>query len=385
MSETKSVVRYDNNYLQQYCKENGIELLKDYSTEKVNRDTIIEAKCLMEGCDKNIVKSFRNLTKNKVFLCEPCGKINMIEKVKEKLDIHFDTIKNNNNISKNIDEEWKIIPDNTDYSVSNYGNVKNNKRNTLINGYKYKSGYMCIKLGKTKTHYSIHRIVGELFIPNPENKPTINHKNKQREDNRVCNLEWATITEQNIHKNVNTKITHKINNTNQNNKNIDNELWKSIYGYEMYEISNMGRIKMLNGKIRNSFSDFNGYCSIRLKSGDISKSELVHRLVANTFIPNPENKPIVNHIDSNKKNNNINNLEWTNMSENISHAYNTGTHNQASKIIQYNKDKIKIQEFNSINDASRKLNICASTLSKLCRKKYSKTNLYNKLYYFEYI
>jgi hypothetical protein len=59
------------------------------------------------------------------------------KKVKEKLDIHFDTIKNNNNISKHIDEEWKIIPDNTDYSVSNYGNVKNNKRNTLINGYKY--------------------------------------------------------------------------------------------------------------------------------------------------------------------------------------------------------------------------------------------------------
>jgi hypothetical protein len=46
MSEIKSVVRYDYNYLQQYCKENSIELLKDYSTEKVNRDTIIEAKCL---------------------------------------------------------------------------------------------------------------------------------------------------------------------------------------------------------------------------------------------------------------------------------------------------------------------------------------------------
>jgi len=64
MSETKSVVRYDYNYLQKYCKENGIELLKDYSTEKVNRDTIIEAKCLIENCNDSCNKDFRNFVKN---------------------------------------------------------------------------------------------------------------------------------------------------------------------------------------------------------------------------------------------------------------------------------------------------------------------------------
>ena len=57
MSETKQRVRYDNNYLQKFCKENGIELLKDYSKENVNRDIIIEAKCSMECCDKYIIKS----------------------------------------------------------------------------------------------------------------------------------------------------------------------------------------------------------------------------------------------------------------------------------------------------------------------------------------
>jgi hypothetical protein len=64
MSEIKLVVRYDYNYLQQYCKENGIELLKDYSTEKVNRDTIIEAKCLIENCNDSCNKDFRNFVKN---------------------------------------------------------------------------------------------------------------------------------------------------------------------------------------------------------------------------------------------------------------------------------------------------------------------------------
>ena len=72
MSETKQVVRYDYNYLQQYCKENGIELLKDYSTEKVNRDTIIEAKCLTENCNNNVCKDFRAITKFGGCYCINC-------------------------------------------------------------------------------------------------------------------------------------------------------------------------------------------------------------------------------------------------------------------------------------------------------------------------
>lgn len=71
MSETKSVVRYDYNYLQQYCKENGIELLKDYSTEKVNRRLCIEAKCLMENCNNICSKDFRNFVKNGCY-CISC-------------------------------------------------------------------------------------------------------------------------------------------------------------------------------------------------------------------------------------------------------------------------------------------------------------------------
>ena len=94
-------------------------------------------------------------------------------------------------------EEWKRYK-NSNYEVSNLGNVRN------ING-KIKSqqldryGYLVTDLyinGKCK-NVKVHRLVAQTFIPNPENKPTVNHKNEIKSDNRVDNLEWATIKEQN--------------------------------------------------------------------------------------------------------------------------------------------------------------------------------------------
>jgi hypothetical protein len=83
MSEIKSVVRYDYNYLQQYCKENGIELLGDYSKEKVNRNTIIEAKCFMENCNDNVNKTFNSCVNHGGFYCKKCTKTNGVKKNKQ--------------------------------------------------------------------------------------------------------------------------------------------------------------------------------------------------------------------------------------------------------------------------------------------------------------
>ena len=82
MCETKSVVRYDYNYLQQYCKENSIELLKDYSTEKVNRNTIIEAICLKSGCQEKCVKGFRVIVMYGCY-CKKHTQENKLEKIKQ--------------------------------------------------------------------------------------------------------------------------------------------------------------------------------------------------------------------------------------------------------------------------------------------------------------
>ena len=97
------------------------------------------------------------------------------------------------------------------------------------------------------------------------------------------------------------------------------EIWKDVKGYEgKYKVSNKGRIKSLNyqnskkekllhlriGKKRQ------GYLDVMLSSKNVQKRHKIHRLVAEAFIPNPNNYPEINHIDEDVSNNNVNNLEW---------------------------------------------------------------------------
>jgi len=107
------------------------------------------------------------------------------------------------------EEIWKPIIDCENYQISNLGNIKNIKTNKYLHPYLDISGYQKISLciNKRTKSYKLHRLIGIHFIPNPENKPTIHHKNKIRHDNRIENLEWATMSEQNKAENKN--YTHK--------------------------------------------------------------------------------------------------------------------------------------------------------------------------------
>lgn len=104
------------------------------------------------------------------------------------------------------------------------------------------------------------------------------------------------------------------------------EIWKDIKEYEgLYQISNLGNVKSLKrNKLLKPIKDKDGYLCVTLYKMCKLKEKKVHRLVAQTFILNPENKPQVNHIDGNKQNNVVNNLEWCTRLENIEHAWKIG-------------------------------------------------------------
>lgn len=96
----------------------------------------------------------------------------------------------------------------------------------------------------------------------------------------------------------------------------------------------------------------NGYLLITLhKGGGVRTDACVHRVVAETFIPNPENKKCVNHIDGNKTNNVVSNLEWVTPSENTRHAYATGLNKHKRKIAQYTVDGTLVATYNSLTEA----------------------------------
>ena len=103
---------------------------------------------------------------------------------------------------------------------------------------------------------------------------------------------------------------------------LNEEIWKDIEGYEgLYQISNLGRIySNISNKILALRKNKRGYSQINLYKDGGRTMFSIHRLVAQTFIPNPENKPQVNHIDEDKTNNRVDNLEWVTSKENNNHG-----------------------------------------------------------------
>ena len=142
------------------------------------------------------------------------------------------------------------------------------------------------------------------------------------------------------------------------------EIWKPINNYiGLYEVSNTGKIKSLarrgNWKthIMSPRKSKDNYRRITLCKHSQTKTYLIHRLVADAFIPNPNNLPCINHIDGNKTNNNVNNLEWCTKSENMLHAFRTGLIKpekpwHRKPVLQYTLDGIFVKRYNSILEAN---------------------------------
>lgn len=328
-------------------------------------------------------------------------------------------------------EEWQVIQDFPNYSVSNLGNVKNNKTNKVLK-LNLKGGYYQVSLinKNCKKGFKVHRLVALAFIPNPENKSDVNHEDKNKINNNVSNLTWMTRKENNQHKslglvytsnkkkpiirlNLNDVILENYNSiedagqwafenkltiNSHNGRNaigncvnglsskaygfkwryfdnsLENEEWReidykkifseNIITDKKYHVSNLGRFKNSYGQIMDNYkTNENGYIRVYI----YKKTIALHRLIAYTFLENLENKEQVNHKDGNKLNNKVDNLEWCSNSENQKHKFEIGLGNNFTrKIIQYDLELNKINEFNSIAQASKELNIGKAGINATC-------------------
>ena len=142
------------------------------------------------------------------------------------------------------------------------------------------------------------------------------------------------------------------------------EIWKDIEGYEgLYQISTMGRVKSLRRNIILRQGITNGYERVVLSTNNIPKGYSIHRLVANAFIPNPDNLPQVNHKDENKANNRVDNLEWCTQKYNVNYGTinirksqkQLNNKNKSKIVLQYSLDGTFIKEWKSTRDVQRNL------------------------------
>ena len=166
------------------------------------------------------------------------------------------------------------------------------------------------------------------------------------------------------------------------------EEWADVKDYEgLYQVSNFGRVKRVTtGRILKDSKTTYGYLKVNLYKNSVMSTKKIHRLVAEAFIPNPENKPQVNHIDENKTNNMLSNLEWITNKDNLNH----GTRNERAgkaisksrsiPIIATNLKTGESTDFNSGKECARQLGLYPGNITKVLKGRLKQTGGYTFKY-----
>ena len=261
---------------------------------------------------------------------------------------------------KNIMKQLIINNIKTDYDINELGEIYSHKTNKILTGTIYNTGYRMVRLtiNKEKKGYAIHRLVAETFIPNPDNLPIVNHKDGNKLNNTVENLEWVSVSKNRIHavKTGISKLAIGKRNKEKTLEQLDKKDWKK-YKDTNYMVSKNGEVyNIKTGIVLKQTPNNSGYIRYTLRINNKNISKQAHTLVIETW-KNKEihSNQVVNHKDGNKTNNNINNLEIVSKSENALHAcYKLNKNVKA--VIEKKDNNVEI-EYPSISEAARRLGI----------------------------
>lgn len=305
------------------------------------------------------------------------------------------------------EEKWLPIKSYENYSISSIGRVKNEKTGNILKPTKNLRGYLVYKFQSTSN--LAHRLVAIAFLEPPDKNQTVDHIDRNKENNVVSNLRWASSKEQtaNRKKRKSTNqygravwkcglesgekielfpnmtfagksmggngksagsqiclVAKKRRNSAfgfkwvyQDEETIEGEKWEPldpsmVKGQEGYSISSEGRIQNRLGHMNNPFQH-GGYLYHSVQPYTFS----AHRLVALTFLENIDNKPFVNHINGNKLDCRLVNLEFVTHQENIQHAVDNGLLCNGIGIKQYTLDAKFVKEYPSASSAAKELGL----------------------------
>lgn len=303
-----------------------------------------------------------------------------------------------------MEEIWKEIPKELNlskYLISSHGNIKHIRKNKCLTFLPTKhTGYIRSPLtqdnGKPKS-FTIHRLIAITFLENPNNYKIVDHINNIKHDNKVSNLRWVNSQQNTVNRigkstawkrqieqiengivikswnsikdAVDTLKMPSIFNYLDKNKiyngfywkskniEIDNEIWKEMnVNDKTISVSNMGRVKTINGSITIG-TNRNGYLVITV----CRKPYYVHRLIYSGFNNIPLDKiEVIDHIDNNRQNNKLENLNISTNKQNIQKALN--------KIVElYDDENNYIKTYNSLTELCKDKNFNIPVISRVIK------------------
>lgn len=256
--------------------------------------------------------TFLEFIKNKfITLCEEKDNFsNVWEKYEDEIEEEIEKLideKDESEIEEKEENEeseekeiWVSIKDFKNYKISNYGRIESLKKNRILEGRFAKGSYSTRLInndGDSKDRV-ISKLVAEHFIGNPKKYQYVINIDGNKENNKYNNLRWSS---------------QKVKFGGKKYVNKKGEKWETVKHDPNYEVSNIGNVRNIVKDILLTPQPTNGYLKVKLSKE--KKHYFIHRLVAEAFIPNTENKLTVDHIDRIRTNNNVNNLRWATSKE----------------------------------------------------------------------